>query len=46
MRQFYDGKKRPDRTPAWDYIDDDIDRICLNCNKQFGEHQGYMCLED
>ena len=44
MKQFYDSKIRPNLT--WGYTDDDINRICLNCNKRFGLHFGYECPDE
>lgn len=41
--EFYDTKMRPNQCD--DYTDEELDRICLNCGKCFGEHFGYNCPE-
>mgnify|MGYP003394748364 CR=1 FL=1 len=44
IKEFYDGKIRP--LEELDWSEDELDRVCLNCNERFGQHGGYRCPDD
>lgn len=39
--EFYDGEKRPEINGDW--TQEELDRVCKNCGKRFGEHSRYDC---
>lgn len=44
MRLFFDGKIQPEANPPnFIWKDGDFERICYNCGKDFGKHDGYKC---